>query len=58
LLCLAVWSVTPGRAQPQAGKQPFQNSVAQRNDMLRELREIKALLKEQNAILRKQAANN
>lgn len=33
-------------------KPPFSNSVEQRGEMIRELREIKALLKEQNALLR------
>ena len=38
-------------AAPQAG-QPFANPVDQRADQLRELREIKELLKEQNELLR------
>ena len=33
-------------------KPPFSNSVEQRHEMIRELREIKTLLKEQNALLR------
>lgn len=39
-------------AAPQAGQLPFSNAVEQRNAMVRELREIKDLLKEQNALLR------
>ena len=39
-------------AAPQAGQLPFSNSVEQRNTMIRELQEIKALLKDQNALLR------
>jgi hypothetical protein len=39
-------------AAPQAGQPPFANPVEQRSDMVRELREIKDLLKEQNALLR------
>ena len=39
-------------AAPQAGQPPFANPVEQRADMVRELREIKELLKEQNALLR------
>jgi hypothetical protein len=39
-------------AAPQAGQPPFANPVEQRSDMVRELREIKELLKEQNALLR------
>jgi hypothetical protein len=39
-------------AAPQAGQPPFANPVEQRADMIRELREIKELLKEQNALLK------
>ena len=39
-------------AAPQSGQPPFANPVDQRSDMVRELREIKDLLKEQNALLR------
>jgi hypothetical protein len=39
-------------AAPQAGQPPFANPVEQRSDQLRELREIKELLKEQNELLR------
>lgn len=39
----------------QRGQQPFSNSVEQRNEMIRELREIKVLLREQNTLLRGQA---
>jgi hypothetical protein len=39
-------------AAPQAGQPPFNNAVEQRENMLRELREIKELLKEQNSLLR------
>ncbi len=39
-------------AAPQAGQPPFANPVEQRADQLRELREIKELLKEQNDLLR------
>lgn len=39
-------------AAPQAGQPPFNNSVEQRESQLRELREIKELLKEQNALLK------
>ena len=62
-----VWSVVPfvlglglcvlgfyssSGAAPQGGQPPFANSVEQRNETIRELREIKELLKEQNALLR------
>jgi hypothetical protein len=43
-------------AAPQAGQPPFANPVEQRADQLRELREIKELLKEQNELLRGGAA--
>jgi hypothetical protein len=40
------------QAAPQSGQQPFRNAVEQREEMIQELREIKLLLKEQNALLR------
>lgn len=53
------WSVLSfqGRsgAAPQDVRAPFDNAVQQRNDMIRELQEIKALLQEQNALLRANA---
>ena len=39
-------------AAPQRGQPPFANSVEQRAEMVRQLQEINAALKEQNAILR------
>jgi hypothetical protein len=39
-------------AAPPGGKPPFEDAVEQREAMLRELREIKELIKEQNALLR------
>jgi hypothetical protein len=39
-------------AAPQAGQPPYANPVEQRDEMVRELREIKELLREQNALLR------
>ncbi|MCI0358699.1 MAG: hypothetical protein L0211_09475 [Planctomycetaceae bacterium] len=47
---LGFYSTSP--AAPQAGQPPFNNSVEQRESQLRELREIKELLKEQNALLK------
>ena len=47
----AVWR--GAEAAPQAGQPPFRNAVEQREEMVRELREIKLLIKEQNALLRK-----
>ena len=50
---LLVWGglglYTTTRAAPQP---PFANSVQQRAEMIRELKEIKLLLKEQNTLLR------
>lgn len=43
---------TSGAAPSGGGQPPFNNSVEQRDAMVRELREIKELLKEQNALLR------
>ena len=45
------FSSRSGAAQA-GGEQPFANAVQQRNEMIRELQEIKVLLKEQNALLR------
>lgn len=65
-----VWSVAPfvlgvglcvlgfyrsSGAAPQGGQPPFANAVEQRSETIRELREIKELLKEQNALLRASA---
>ena len=53
---VAMWCVLslyrPSAAAPQAGQLPFANSVEQRNQMIRELKEINAQLKQQNALLR------
>ncbi|MEQ8789394.1 MAG: hypothetical protein RIC55_24080 [Pirellulaceae bacterium] len=51
-----IWGVlglyrTTGAA-PKDVQMPFANPVAQRQDMIRELQEIKSLLKEQNSLLR------
>ena len=39
-------------AAPQDVRMPFDNAVQQRSEMIRELQEIKGLIKEQNALLR------
>ena len=41
-----------GSAAPRGGGEPFANAVQQRGEMVRVLTEIRALLKEQNALLR------
>ncbi len=51
VVCMLSFYRTSGAA-PQTGQQPFANAVDQRNDMIRELKEIRALLQEQNAMLR------
>ncbi len=43
-------------AAPQSGQPPFANPVEQRAETVRELREIKELLKEQNALLKSGAS--
>jgi hypothetical protein len=53
-LCVLGFYSSSGAA-PQGGQPPFANSVEQRSEMVRELREIKELLKEQNALLRENA---
>lgn len=42
----------PNNGESGAGKPPFANAIDQRQDMIRELREIKELIKEQNALLK------
>jgi hypothetical protein len=45
-------------AEPADAKQPFNNAVEQRQQMIRELQDIKALLKEQTAAIRQLAAQD
>ena len=56
---VAAWSMLSFQgysgAAPQDVRAPFDNAVQQRNDMIRELQEIKALIKEQNILLRSNA---
>ena len=56
---VVAWSVLSFQgstgAAPQDVRAPFDNAVQQRNEMIRELQEIKALLKEQNTLLRASA---
>jgi len=49
---LGLFQFTNAQQLNTGGQLPFANSNEQRSNMLRELREIKELLKEQNAILR------
>lgn len=42
----------PIGAAPKVTQQPFANPVEQSNEVIRELKEIKALLQEQNGLLR------
>ncbi len=50
---LGLYRVEPAASQPP--KLPFSNSVEQRAEMIKELREIRRLLEEQNRILLKQS---
>lgn len=45
-------------AQSKGGQLPFANSIEQRSEILAELRAIKDLVREQNALLREGAAKN
>ena len=45
-------------AAPTTAKQPFRNPVEQRQQIIRELQDIKALLKEQTAVIREAAAKD
>lgn len=47
-----VLSFYPSHAAPITGGQPVANPAEQRMEMIAELKEIKGLLKEQNALLR------
>lgn len=51
VVCMLSFYRTSGAA-PQAAQPPFANAVDQRNEMIRELQEIRVLLQEQNALLR------
>jgi hypothetical protein len=56
---LGLWGTVGAQNQgtPGAGQPPFANAVDQRNEMIRELREIHVLMKEQNNLL-KQLVDN
>ena len=59
LLIAGLWiGRTSVDAAPQAGRPPFSNAVEQRGEMVRQLKEIRALLKEQNALLRSALLKN
>jgi len=51
LCVLGLWRSTSG-APERGANEPFANAVTQRAEMIAELREIGALLKEQNALLK------
>jgi hypothetical protein len=61
-LNLTCWGVfgayQVSQAQSKGGQLPFANSNEQRSDIVREVKEIKDLLKEQNALLREGAAKH
>ncbi len=52
LFCCVLSFYRTTDAAPPKPKPPFANSVEQRMEMIKELREIRSLLKEQNAMLR------
>ena len=55
LLCvLGFYSLSS--AAPVGGKPPFEDATAQRQEMIRELQEIKELIREQNGLLKEQVA--
>lgn len=43
-------------AAPAGGKPPFEDAATQREEMIRELREIKELIREQNGLLKESLA--
>jgi hypothetical protein len=54
---LGLWQMAVAQTKatsgvPGAGQPPFVNAVDQRNEMIRELAEIRSLIKEQNALLK------
>jgi hypothetical protein len=50
------WAFRGQATQP--GQPPFRNPVDQREQMIRELQEIKGLMQEQNALLRQVVTKN
>lgn len=59
LVCLSSFGVySLGLAAPPEAKLPFANSNEQRSEILLELREIKTLLTEQNALLKQNASKD
>ncbi len=54
---LGLWGTLAAQNAPGAGKPPFANAVDQRDEMIRELREIRVLIKTQNALLEKLVEN-
>jgi hypothetical protein len=51
---LGLWGTAGAQNEgtPGAGKPPFANAIDQREEMIRELREMRALMKEQNSLLK------
>lgn len=54
LVCCVLSFYRASDAAPPADNQPFANAIQQRMDMIAELKAIRELLKEQNALLRAQ----
>lgn len=59
---LFLWGVLSfyesSNAAPPSGQAPFANPVEQRNEIIRELQQIKTLLQEQNQLLRADSRAN
>jgi hypothetical protein len=51
-LCCVPGLLQSSWAAPKGPQMPFANSVEQRGDFIRELKEMNALLREQNALLK------
>lgn len=51
---LGLWGTAVGQQEgvPGAGRPPFADAAEQREEMIRELREMRSLIKEQNALLK------
>ena len=55
---LGLYRTSPAVAPPAEAQLPFRNAVDQREQMIRELQEIKELLREQNGLLQQVLAKN
>lgn len=58
LFCCMLGFQQSSGAPPSGGQLPFSNAVEQRHEMIRELKQISALLREQNALLRQRVPHD